>query len=66
MDAIIERGIADVVSMSRPFIMEPDLVRKLEAGQPVATCTSCDACEAEGVFSKTMLRCQIGRSGTQP
>ncbi len=59
MDAIIERGIADVVSMSRPFIREPDLVRRLEAGEPIAMCTSCDACEAEGVFTKTMLRCQI-------
>ena len=57
MGAIIQRGIADLISMSRPFIREPDLVKKLQAGQEGATCTSCDLCESSKVFSKMMLRC---------
>ena len=59
MEAVLEKGVADVISMSRPFIREPDLVRRLEAGQPGAACTSCDACSGRDVFGKTMLRCQL-------
>jgi 2,4-dienoyl-CoA reductase-like NADH-dependent reductase (Old Yellow Enzyme family) len=59
MKAIIEKDVADLISMSRPFIREPDLVRRLKAGQPAATCTSCDACSASGVFGETMLRCHL-------
>jgi 2,4-dienoyl-CoA reductase-like NADH-dependent reductase (Old Yellow Enzyme family) len=59
MEAILEKDVADLISMSRPFIREPNLVRLLEAGQPGAACTSCDACSAPGVFGKTMLRCQV-------
>ena len=45
MAGILERGDADFISMARPFIREPDLVRKLEAGRtgPVA-CVSCNMC----------------------
>jgi 2,4-dienoyl-CoA reductase-like NADH-dependent reductase (Old Yellow Enzyme family) len=45
MERILESGDADFISMARPFIREPDLVRKLEAGRsgPVA-CVSCNMC----------------------
>ncbi|MCW4036635.1 MAG: NADH:flavin oxidoreductase [Candidatus Bathyarchaeota archaeon] len=59
MEAIIRRGLADLVSMSRPFIREPDLVRSLEAGQSMATCTTCSACSSREFFGKTMLRCHL-------
>jgi 2,4-dienoyl-CoA reductase-like NADH-dependent reductase (Old Yellow Enzyme family) len=57
MEALIEKGAADLISMSRPFIREPDLVKNLEAGQLEANCTTCDACSGRGVFSKMMLMC---------
>ncbi|MGD2200114.1 MAG: NADH:flavin oxidoreductase [Candidatus Bathyarchaeota archaeon] len=57
MEAIVENDIADLVSMSRPFIMEPDLVRRLEAGQAGATCNSCDLCHSRDNFGKRMLAC---------
>jgi len=59
MEAIVEKGVADLVSMSRPFIMEPDLVKRLQSGQEEATCTSCDACRSREVFGKMMLRCHL-------
>lgn len=59
MEAIVGRGLADIVSMSRPFIREPDLVRSLEAGQPMATCTTCSTCSSREFFGKTMLRCHL-------
>ena len=45
MARILESGDADFISMARPFIREPDLVRRLEAGRsgPVA-CVSCNMC----------------------
>jgi 2,4-dienoyl-CoA reductase-like NADH-dependent reductase (Old Yellow Enzyme family) len=59
MNAIIERGLADLISMSRPFVREPDFVRQLEEGQEAATCISCDACSSRAVFGKMMLRCHL-------
>lgn len=59
MEALVQRGLADLVSMSRPFIRESDLVRRLQAGQEAATCTTCDACRSREVFGKMMLRCHL-------
>lgn len=59
MKAIVGSGLADIVSMSRPFIREPDFVRSLEAGQPAATCTTCSACSSREYFGRTMLRCHL-------
>jgi len=59
MEAIIEKDVADLVSISRPFIREPDLVRNLEAGQPEASCITCDACSGRDVFGKVMLQCHL-------
>jgi len=59
MQVVVDRGIADVISMSRPFIREPDLVMRLQAGQQEASCIRCDACEASDVFGKKMLRCRV-------
>ncbi len=42
---LIEQGIADYVSMSRPFICEPDLVKRWQSGNSVkAACISCNNC----------------------
>jgi len=59
MHQAVDMGLTDVVSMSRPFIREPDLVRRLQAGQQMVSCTRCDACSGDDVFGKTMLKCQL-------
>jgi 2,4-dienoyl-CoA reductase-like NADH-dependent reductase (Old Yellow Enzyme family) len=59
MEAIINKDLADLISMSRPFIREPDFVKRLEAGQEASTCTSCDICISNEVFGKMMLRCHL-------
>ncbi len=59
MEVMINKDLADLVSMSRPFIREPDFVKQLEAGQEASTCTSCNMCIAKEVFGKTMLRCHL-------
>lgn len=59
MKAIINKDLADLISMSRPFIKEPDLVKRLKAGQEASTCTSCNVCISKEVFGKMMLRCHL-------
>lgn len=44
MNALIEDGTTDMVSLSRPFIKEPDLVSRIEGGQKKVSCISCNAC----------------------
>ncbi len=44
MQAVVDQGLADLVSMSRPFIRERDLVTRLALGQAEASCTHCDEC----------------------
>lgn len=45
MQAVIENGVADAISMCRPFIMDPYLVKHLREGSTdYSECTSCNAC----------------------
>jgi 2,4-dienoyl-CoA reductase-like NADH-dependent reductase (Old Yellow Enzyme family) len=53
MESLIADGTADMVSLSRPFVREPDLVNKLAAGQTKSTCVSCNAC-----FNPAGLKCR--------
>ena len=53
MESLIADGTADMVSLSRPFVREPDLVNKLAAGQKKSTCVSCNAC-----FNPAGLKCR--------
>ncbi len=49
MDLVL-RVYADMVSMSRPFICEPDLVPKIKEGASVVKCISCNLCfDPEGI-----------------
>ncbi|MBD3212847.1 MAG: NADH:flavin oxidoreductase [Candidatus Lokiarchaeota archaeon] len=44
-DQIIADGYADFISMSRPFIHEPDLVNRWKSGDTTpAKCVSCNSC----------------------
>jgi 2,4-dienoyl-CoA reductase-like NADH-dependent reductase (Old Yellow Enzyme family) len=44
MERLLEAGTCDFVALARPFIREPRLVRRLEAGKELADCTSCNLC----------------------
>ncbi|MFC1941254.1 NADH:flavin oxidoreductase [Chloroflexota bacterium] len=45
MQAILDEGMADAISMCRPFIMDPHLVRKFrENSTNESDCTSCNGC----------------------
>ena len=61
MESVLAAGTADMISMSRPFVREPDLVNKIAAGQTKATCISCNLC-----FNPQGLKCRFeGPASTQ-
>jgi len=58
IEKVMEDGVADFVSMSRPFIREPGLVKRWRAGDRAkAACVSCGMC-ALNVFKKPM-KCYV-------
>jgi 2,4-dienoyl-CoA reductase-like NADH-dependent reductase (Old Yellow Enzyme family) len=60
IEEIITKGKADFVSMCRPFILEPDLVHKMQSGkQGKSKCINCNYC-LFGVMSHP-LRCYYGK-----
>jgi len=44
MERILDEGSADLISLSRPLIREPDLPNRIQGGQVKATCVSCNQC----------------------
>lgn len=44
MEDILQKGYADLISLSRPLIREPDLPKKLRDGKERADCISCNGC----------------------
>jgi len=46
MESVIDKGIADMVALCRPFIKEPDLVKRFLNGQAKVTCVSCNNCRS--------------------
>lgn len=58
MRAVINDGIADAVSMCRPFIMDPYLVKNIHDGSSDGSkCTSCNECMAR--MREGKLRCVL-------
>lgn len=56
MQAVLDQGLADAVSMCRPFIMDPHLVKHLREGSEVSSkCISCNRCL--GQARQGYLRC---------
>lgn len=57
MEEAVESGEADFVSMCRPFIREPHLVKRIREGKAeAAACVSCNKCAA-GVFNGLKVAC---------
>ena len=44
MEEVLQRGEADLISLSRPLIREPDLPNKFREGKEKADCISCNGC----------------------
>jgi len=57
MEEVVQNGEADFISLSRPFIREPDIVNKWKSGNHHrATCISCNKC-FEALLRREALHC---------
>jgi 2,4-dienoyl-CoA reductase-like NADH-dependent reductase (Old Yellow Enzyme family) len=57
MEEVLEKGYADFISICRPFIREPFLVRRIREGKTdAATCKYCNKCFA-AIVHEFPLRC---------
>ena len=53
MEKVVSEGIADMISLSRPLVKEPDLIYRFQNGKATqAACVSCNAC-----FNPEGLKC---------
>jgi len=60
MEEILEKGEADLVSMCRPYIREPGIVRRWQSGDMKrAACVSCNRCVIEHALNGKPLRCWL-------
>ena len=68
-EQIIADGLADMVSMARPLLADPDFVKKAEAGRAdlINTCIACNQACLDHTFSGKKVSClvnpQAGREG---
>jgi 2,4-dienoyl-CoA reductase (NADPH2) len=60
-EQILARGDADLVSMARPFLADPDIVRKAQEGreQEINTCIACNQACLDHTFSKKIASCLV-------
>ncbi len=60
-EAILARGDADMVSMARPFLADPDFVAKAAAGQAhrINTCIGCNQACLDHTFSGQLTSCLV-------
>ncbi len=60
-EEVLARGDADMVSMARPFLADPDFINKAAAGQSdlINTCIGCNQACLDHVFSLKMTSCLV-------
>lgn len=60
-EEILARGDADLVSMARPFLADPEFVKKAEEGRAdeINTCIACNQACLDHVFLGTVASCLV-------
>ena len=60
-EAVLSAGEADMVSMARPLLADPDFVRKAAAGRAdeINTCIACNQACLDHVFEKKTASCLV-------
>ena len=60
-EAVLERGDADLVSMARPMLADPDLVKKAFEGREdeINTCIACNQACLDHTFTGRMTSCLV-------
>lgn len=60
-EEVLARGDADMISMARPFLADPDFVIKAQENRPdeINTCIGCNQACLDHVFSGVMTSCLV-------
>lgn len=60
-EEVLAEGCADIVSMARPFLADPDFVAKAQAGQAalIAPCIACNQACLDHTFSMKIASCLV-------
>jgi len=60
-EEVLERGDADLISMARPFLADPEFVEKAALGQSdqINTCIGCNQACLDHVFNGKMTSCLV-------
>jgi len=60
-ESVLAEGRADMVSMARPFLADPDWVRKAELGreEEINTCIGCNQACLDHIFSRKIASCLV-------
>ena len=67
-EAVLASGAADLVSMARPLLADPDWVRKAAAGRPdrINTCIACNQACLDAIFENRTASCLVNpRAGRE-
>lgn len=67
-EEVLARGDADLVSMARPFLADPDWVRKAETGRAdeINTCVACNQACLDHTFAMKKASCMVNpRAGNE-
>ncbi|HET6513666.1 MAG TPA: NADH:flavin oxidoreductase [Thermodesulfovibrionales bacterium] len=64
MEEVLKKGYADLVSLARPLIREPDLLERLREGKTKADCVSCNGCTRIKKLDVVKCVC-LGRSANR-
>jgi 2,4-dienoyl-CoA reductase (NADPH2) len=60
-EQILAQGAADMVSMARPFLADPDFVRKAAEGRAdeINTCIACNQACLDNIFNGRLTTCMV-------
>ena len=60
-EEILQRGDADMISMARPFLADPDFVNKAAAGksEEINTCIACNQACLDHIFQRKTATCLV-------
>ena len=58
---IIQDGVADMISMARPFLADPEFVNKAQAGRynAINTCIACNQACLDHIFANKLTSCLV-------
>ena len=58
---ILQKGQADMVSMARPFLADPDFMNKAKSGKEkqINTCIACNQACLDHIFNQTIASCLV-------